>query len=139
MNFEASLDGGSISTWFVSPVLLMGVGTNVTFFTRTNVAPYADRLQVRLSTNIASLDVGSDNNSVGDFATLLLDINPTLAVGAYPTEWTQMTATIQGTAPVFLGRLAFRYYIPSYDTAGNYVGIDDLAVSTAEPVAAGTE
>src|SRR2546428_3306592 len=48
------------------------------FYTRTVDMPsFPDRLQVRMSTNGASSNVGTTATDVGDFTTLLLDINPT--------------------------------------------------------------
>ena len=58
-------------------------GVVLTFWTRTVDAPtFPDRLQVRMSTNGASTNVGTTATDVGDFTTLLLDINPT-----YTTSW----------------------------------------------------
>ena len=59
---------------------------------------------------------------------MLLDINPTLAVGGYPQSWTQFTVNVN--AP---GRVAFRYFIRT--SAGptgansNYIGIDSVSVA----------
>ena len=39
---------------------------------------FADRLELRLSTNGASTNVGTTTTSVGDFTTLLLTVNPLL-------------------------------------------------------------
>jgi hypothetical protein len=64
---------------------------------------------------------------VGDFTTLLLDINPTLASGGYPEVWTQYTVTISGVAAPTQGRFAFRYYVNDGGPAGNnsnYIGVD---------------
>ena len=61
----------------------------MTFWTRTTTAnPFPDRLQVRMSTAGASSNVGTTATDVGDFTTLLLDINPTYTVGGYPEVWT---------------------------------------------------
>ena len=54
------------------------MGLIMTFYTRTVDAPaFPDRLQVRMSTNGASSNVGTTATDVGDFTALLLDINPT--------------------------------------------------------------
>jgi hypothetical protein len=106
-------------------------GAQLTFWTRTVTdVTFPDRLQVRMSTNECSSEVGSAATSVGDFTTLLLDINPTLTTTGYPTAWTQITVMITGLAPMQMvkGRLAFRYL------AGNagpgigafYIGIDSV-------------
>ena len=58
----------------------------MSFYTRTVDAPtFPDRLQVRMSTNGASSNVGTTATDVGDFTALLLDINPT-----YTTTATRM-------------------------------------------------
>ena len=47
-----------------------------------------------MSTNGASANVGTTSTDVGDYTTLLLDINPTLVTGVYPVTYTQFTVTI---------------------------------------------
>ena len=49
---------------------------------------YPDRLQVRASTAGESTNVGTTSQSVGDFTTLLLDINENYQQGGYPEAWT---------------------------------------------------
>jgi hypothetical protein len=104
-----------------------------TFYTRTvDVPTLPDRLQVRLSTNGASTNVGSTAISVGDFQTLLLDINPTYTLTDYPTTWTQFTVPVSGVPSLTTGRLAFRYFVENGGPTGNnadYVGIDAVAVT----------
>lgn len=62
-----------------------------------------------MSLNGASTNAGTTETSVGDFSTLLLDINPTLVPSGYPNAWTQYTVTISGVPTPTSGRLAFRY------------------------------
>lgn len=122
----------TISNWFFSPVLNLTNGGTVSFYTRSGgVAP--DRLEVRLSTNGSSTNVGTTSASVGDFAVVLLTINPLqLAAGlpaAYPTAWTQFTVTLAGILPGATGRIAFRYTVTNSGingTNGDYVGLDNL-------------
>ena len=61
-----------------------------------------------MSTNGASANVGTTSTDVGDYTTLLLDINPTLVTGVYPVTYTQFTVTISGVPTATTGRLAFR-------------------------------
>ena len=130
------------STWLLTPVLSIGRGTTLTFWTRTvsNVI-FPDRLQVRLSTNGASTDVGSNATSVGDFSTLMLEINPDQTFTGYPTSWTPFTVTVLTGPQSFSGRFAFRYFVTNAGPSGtnsDYVGIDSCTVAYTE-AAAGTE
>ena len=67
--------GGNISNWMLTPQLSFDNGYVLQFYT-SSVGDPPDRLEVRLSTNGASGDVGNTDTSVGDFTTLLLSINP---------------------------------------------------------------
>ena len=143
-NYTGTVDaGGTISNWLLTPVIELRNGDVFTFYTRTtSTAAFADRLQVRLSTNGASTNVGTGVSGVGDFTTLVLDINPTYVSGpsgGYPVAWTQYTITITSgaTTPVN-GRLAFRYFVEDGGPDGansNYIGIDTFAYT---PVGGGT-
>jgi hypothetical protein len=52
-----------------------------------------------MSTNGASVNIGATAFDVGDFTTLLLDINPTYTIGGYPEAWTQFTINLNGVPP----------------------------------------
>lgn len=131
---------GTISNWLFTPNITMKNGDVFRFWTRT-VSPstFPDRLQVRMSTNGASVNAGSTATSVGDFTTLLLDINPTYTTTGYPTAWTQYSITISGLPGPTSGRLAFRYFVENGGGAGansDYIGIDNV-VYTAGAIAEG--
>src|SRR5205085_1632503 len=86
-----------------------------------------DRLQVRLSTNGGSVNVGITPTDVGDFTVLMLDINPTYTPTGYPSAWTQFTVTVSGLGSPTTGRLAFRYFVENGGPSGThstYIGID---------------
>ena len=141
-------DGGglaTISNWLLMPEVSLQNGSTMTFYTRTVQAStplaavgmpsgvcntsnaFPDRLQVRMSTNGTSTDVGTTAFDVGDFTNLLLDINPTYAMDGYPEAWTQFTININGVPPGTTGRLALRYFVENGGPEGvnsNYVGID---------------
>lgn len=69
-------------------------------------------MEVRLSINGPSVNVGSTSTSVGDFQYYQFEMNPA-GVAPYPNFWRFVTATVYGLPPgVFSGRLAFRYYSP---------------------------
>jgi hypothetical protein len=125
---NASAAGGNISNWLLTPEFSLAGGGLLTFYTRTEPgAPFADRLQVWLSTNGASTDVGSSDSSVGDFSVLLMTINPALAVGGYPEDWTAFTIVLPDTAGS--GRVGFRYYVTDTTNNGDYIGIDSVEVT----------
>jgi hypothetical protein len=119
---------GTISNWLLTPQVRLESGSTLTFYTRTpEMSMFPDRLQVRMSTNGASINVGTGAFDVGDFTNLLLDINPTYTIGGYPETWTQFTVNVSGTPPGTLGRLAFRYFVENGGpdgTRSNYIGID---------------
>jgi hypothetical protein len=137
-NYNATTGANTISDWLLTPAVTMMNGDTLSFYTRTSTASaYPDRLQVRLSTAGASVNVGTLPTDVGDFTTLLVDINPTLTVGGYPETWTQYTLTLSGLSGVQTGRFAFRYYVDNGGPSGansNYIGIDTLVFTSATPV-----
>jgi hypothetical protein len=116
-------------------------GDIITFYSRIPAGTeYPDRLEIRLSANGASIDVGNTATSVGDFTNLLLTINPTLVLNVYPKVWTQFTATVSGLAAPTTGRVAFRYFVT--DAGGNapnsnYIGIDDVNYISTGALATG--
>ena len=128
-NFNNTGATGTISNWLVTPNRTFKNGDVITFYTRkASPDSYADRLEVRLSTNGASSNVGS-GAAVGDFTTLLLSVNPSLVLGVYPTAWTQYTITISGLAAPTSGRIGFRYFVTSGGSAGansDFIGIDNI-------------
>ena len=134
-NFDNATFGGSISNWLILPTLTLDGTTVLTFYTRTEAgSPAPDRLEIRLSTNGSSSDVGATATSVGDFTTLLLSINPTLTAGIYPEGWTQFTVPLAGIILLPTdGRLAFRYFVSDTSVNGNYIGIDSVEITSAVP------
>lgn len=127
-NYNNTSGTGTISNWLLTPVIALRNGSTLTFYTRTvPMSAFPDRLQVRMSTNGASINVGTGAFDVGDFTNLLLDINPTYGMGGYPETWTQFTVNIGGVPPLTAGRLAFRYFVENggpNGTRSNYIGID---------------
>src|ERR1044071_3631404 len=79
-NFFNTGDDGTISNWLLTAQLRLESGSTLTFYTRVPaMSLFPDRLQIRMSTNGASTNVGTGAFDVGDFTNLLLDINPTYA------------------------------------------------------------
>lgn len=132
-NFEAAGFGGNISDWLISPELTFQNGDKIGFWARTesgSIAP--DRLELRLSLNGASTNVGATDASVGDFSTLLLTINPALAPGGFPENWALFQATISGLGGPTDGRFAFRYNVVDTSVNGDYIGIDTVRVTQSD-------
>ena len=123
-------DNGTISNWLISPELDFAATDQITFWTRTVDTPaFPDRLQVRLSTGGASTNVGAAATDVGDFTTLLVDINPTYTVVDYPVIWTQYTISSADLPASGTGRIAFRYFVEDAGASGtnsDYIGIDTV-------------
>lgn len=120
--------GGAISTWLLSPEISFTPGSTLTFWTISDGSNsgFADDLQVYLSTNGNSTNVGSTPTSLGDFSSLLLDVNPTLDPNAYPGVWTQYMVALNATGS---GRIGFRYDVPDTTGAGDYIGVDSVSVA----------
>lgn len=154
-NFENTANVGTISNWLITPLVNFNPGAVLTFYTRTvNIPEFADRLEVRISTNGGSVNVGATSASVGDFTTLIFTVNPNLLLSTgvcppaptdgYPNVWCQISlASAQGIPTSGSGRIAFRYFVTNVGpVAGvnhaDYIGIDtfvfDEGIATAPPV-----
>jgi hypothetical protein len=131
-NFNNTTGTNTISNWLLTPNLTLHNGAVIKFWTREVVEnPFPDRLEVRLSTNGASTNVGTGSTAVGDFTTVLLSINPNLTVNGYPQVWTEFTITLSGL-PLggTSGRVGFRYFVTGGGPTGdnsNYIGIDTFS------------
>jgi hypothetical protein len=129
-NFDNAAFGGNISNWLISPMVLLTNGDILTFYARTEDPTFNDMLEVRLSQNGASSNVGGTATSVGDFTTLMIPaINP-LPGGA----WGVFNATVSGLGAPVLGRFAFRYVVTDTSVNGDYIGIDTVSDFTADLV-----
>ena len=141
-NFNNTTGTNTISNWLLTTPLPLLNGRTITFYTRTVDAPsFPDRLQVRMSTNGASSNVGTTATDVGDFTTLLLDINPTYTTDGYPNVWTQFTVTVSGVPTFTTGRLAFRYFVENGGPTGansDYIGIDTFQFNDNGPCGGAT-
>lgn len=134
-NYNSVAGAATISNWLFAPTRTFNNGDVITFFTRTVDTPtYPDRLEVRLSTNGASVNAGATNTSVGDFTTLLLTVNSGLTTSGYPNVWTQYTVTISGLSSPTAGRVAFRYFVTNGGPSGansDFIGIDNFTYTPA--------
>jgi len=129
-NVNSTETGGTISNWMMTPARVMTNGDTLQFWTRSMPGTtFPDRLQVRMSTAGTSTNVGSSATSVGDFTTLLLDINPNYITGGYPEAWQQYLVTVSGLSAPTQGRFGFRYFVENGGPGAprsTYIGIDEL-------------
>jgi hypothetical protein len=134
-NFNNGSGTATISNWLLTPPLNLENGAQLTFWARTVDSPrFPDRLQVRMSTNGGSENVGTTATQVGDFTTLLLDINPTYTLTGFPSVWTQYTVTIGGLGGPVIGRIGFRYFVENGGPSGahsDYIGVDSVGYAGA--------
>jgi hypothetical protein len=127
---------GTISNWLVTPSITFTGGSSFAFYTRKLPSQWADRLQVRLCTDTPTncSNVGTTATDVGNFTTLLLDINPTLVAGGYPGVWTQYTIPSANLPTSGTGRIAMRYFVTNGGPTGtnsDYIGIDNVVITAA--------
>lgn len=119
-----------ISNWLVSPEIDLDAVGVFAFFTRTAAgSSWPDRMQVRISN--AGSDVGTSSTDVGDFTTMLDDINGGYTLGGYPEEWTEFSYDNLGVGGT--GHLALRYFVEGAGPAGvnsNFIGVDSFTVDS---------
>jgi len=131
-NFNSVAGANTISNWLITPVISLVNGDVLTFYTRTVSAPaFADRLQLRISTNGASSANPSGAAGVGDYTTLALEVNPTLIASGYPNVWTQYSYTVSGLPTATSCKIAFRYFVTSGGPSGansDFIGVDSFSV-----------
>ncbi|RYY46006.1 MAG: T9SS type A sorting domain-containing protein [Chitinophagaceae bacterium] len=139
INNDGNGGSGGISGWLFGPQATISNGDIITFYIRAlEPQTYPERLQVRLSGSGASTNVGTGPAAVGDFTTLLLDVNPTYQINVIPAVWTQMSITVSGLAAPVNGRVAFRYLVENDVAHANFLGIDDVKHIAAPSIAQGT-
>ena len=134
--FATRSNTGTASVWALTPPVNFGAGASVSFWTRTvEGAPRPDRLQVRVCATGPCTDVGTMPEDIGEFATLVADINAEETVGGYPETWTRYVLTNADGLPASgAGRIAFRYYFhqDAATLAGGYIGIDRVEIDEGD-------
>ncbi|MFT3981797.1 MAG: choice-of-anchor J domain-containing protein [Ferruginibacter sp.] len=130
-NYNSVAGANTISNWLFTPEVALANGNIISFYTRatTGGGVFPDRLELRMSTSGASVNVGATNTSVGDFSTVLVTVNPSLTTTGYPEVWTKYTVTISGLPAATTGRFAFRYFVTDGGPLGNnsnFIGVDDV-------------
>ncbi len=118
--------GGDVSNWAILPAVPGQIAGDVlTFYAVDLGGSNVNRLQVRYSPG-GGTGTGSGPSGVGDFTTVLLDLNP-IPVGG----WNKYTVALPGS-----GRVALRYFIDNacnWACFGSYTGIDSLSVGDEPP------
>ena len=136
-NFNNTAGTGTISNWLLTPELDISDASTLSFWTRTVTGnTFPDRLEVRMSTDGASTDVGTGATDVGDFTELLVEINPNLDVGGYPQDWTEFMVNPPPVPAGTTGRFGFRYFVTNAGPTGvnsNYIGIDTVDYDFVAP------
>lgn len=136
--YSYNVGQANLSTFVVSPSVILQNGDRIVFYTRESdtISRWGDRLQVCYNNkddNFTNLGRGLD---AGDYSTVLLDINPSMASGysvfspippspfdpgityypnnamAYPRTWTRFDVKVTGLSAPMRSRFAFRYFIP---------------------------
>jgi hypothetical protein len=121
---SADFFGGRVSNWAILPQQSSQRAGDVLSFYANNLDSHnIPTLQVRYSPG-GGTSTGTGADGVGDFTTLLLNINP-LPVGG----WNLYRITLPGA-----GRIALRYYIAqacNFGCASAYTGIDSMSIGGA--------
>lgn len=127
VDLNAGKDASLISCWLITPAMPLKNGDEISFYTRSH-GDFVDRMQVWGNFTSESMNVGRAATAVGDFTTLLLDINELMTDNGYPIAWSKYTLVMSGiTTSGMKHRIAFRYYVPNGGPAGangDMVGID---------------
>ena len=115
----------SLSAWLLTPVLTVKNGDKISFYTRGDTTRYfTDRMQVLLN-KTGSEYIGHSQNSMGDFTTVMFDINANQSAGGYPTTWTKYEYTFSGFSGTVNIRVGFRHYV-DHPIKARGVGIDQF-------------
>ena len=112
---------GSVSNWLMTPTVALDTTSLLSFLVRTAGDGFLDTIEVRLSTSGAS-------TSVADFSIVLGTFQASTSTG-----WVSRSFGTSGIAAPTTGRLAFRYVVDNVSTAGNYLGLDNVVITSAIP------
>ena len=139
--------GNVLCDWLILPDI--GLVEQLNFYTRTEGSPLApDRLVVAYSESggtttgpcinnqPAKNTLGQGLNDFGDFE-VIFSVNPNLAVGGYPEDWTEFNVPVNGN-----GRLALVYFVEDVAQApfnGNLIAIDSISKGTNPPTQGTTQ
>jgi hypothetical protein len=128
-DLSAGSGASTLSVWLITRQMIVKNGDMLTFYTRS-AGNFPDRMQVRANYTTGATNVGKSAEAVGDFSTLLLDINPGITTTGYPAIWTKYTINVTGLASAVVNaRFAFRYYVTNAGPGGansDMIGIDKM-------------
>jgi hypothetical protein len=129
VDMNATSGAGVTSAWLIGPMRPMKNGDQLIFYTRSH-GDYIDRMQVRMNLVNGDINTGTGPEDVGNFTTLLEDINAAMSGTGYPVVWTKKAYTLSGITGTVNGRFAFRYYVPNSGPSGSnadMIGVDSVA------------
>ncbi len=107
---------GRIDAMLATPVVSMADPTMLTFSTRTlSDNPFGESLRIGAIVSGSFVD--------------LMTINPSVAAGNYPQDWTQFSVVLPSYGEGVSGRFYFEYVIPDATIAGNFIGLDSVTIS----------
>jgi len=112
---------GAVSNWLMTPVVALDSSAMLSFLVQTAGNGFLDRIEVRLSTSGAS-------TSVADFSTMLGSFQASTLTG-----WVGLSYGMGVVDTPTSGRIAFRYGVDNVSTAGNYLGLDSVVITSAIP------
>jgi len=112
---------GAISNWLMTPVVTLDSSAMLSFLVQTAGDGFLDKIEVRLSTSGAS-------TSVADFSTMLGSFQASTLSG-----WVGLNYTMGIINVPTSGRIAIRYVADNVSTAGNYLGLDSVVITSAIP------
>lgn len=112
---------GAVSNWLMTPQIALDSTAAVSFLVRSAGDDFLDKLEIRVSTS------GGSTN-LADFSTLLGSFQASSATG-----WIGLNYTLGAIAAPTSGRIAFRYVVDNVSTAGNYLGLDNVLITSAVP------
>ena len=128
-DLSAGSGASTLSAWLITRPMVVKNGDVLSFYTRT-AGNFIDRLQVRANYTTGAANVGTTAESVGDFSTLLLDVNAAMSLTGYPVTWTKYSINISGLGGTIVNaRFAFRYYVTNAGPGGansDMIGVDQM-------------
>ncbi len=112
---------GAVSNWLMTPVVALDPTSMLSFLVQTAGDGFLDKVEVRLSTSGASTNVADFGTMLGSFQASTL------------TGWVGLSYSMGVIDAPTTGRIAFRYVVDNVSTAGNYLGLDNVAITSAIP------
>lgn len=119
---NADIDGGTISNWLFTPVVTENGRLKIDYSLRLVGDGFLDTVEVYYT-------LAGNTTNLADFILLNTYASST------DTGWAQQTESLDNLFGPHSVRFAFRYVVADTLSAGNYVGLDAISISTVpEPV-----